>query len=271
MTKLISKIGLAALTLACAGVVSAGTIQLNLTYVGSTANTTPTTSFGTLPPTLNGVVAMDLSTAAARAATNRHFFRVDAIFTAANAGEDFRAIGLDIESSAGLVSINRQGSTAGGAGSQAKWVAYNPTSLLSEAPLFGGTGGGNSDTGTPNDLKAIVANQTVNFSSQQTQTAEPGGEFSFAPGATTLGFFGMAFTDLSNEQSITVGIGKIAGGQPGLNFSQWTNNANGDSTTFATTSSGVTGSTLVLPAVPEPATLSLAGIAGLGLIRRRRA
>jgi len=201
---------------------------------------------------LGTLTVLDFSSAASRASTQRHWFAINAVFTGL-VGEDFRFIALDTNIGAGWTGINAAGSTTANS-------KFRPNSVLSP-----GTGEAAfsfaQDNG--NDLQAIFINQTVAFNSFTSQIGEPGGELG---SPARLGYFTLQFP--SNFQGATsVSLSQTTGS----NFSFWTNNQTGASTTSTTTDAGVTGGSFQVAAVPEPASIGLiAGGAAMLLGRRRR-
>jgi len=254
------KFAIAALSLAAAGAVSAGTIQLKPVYLGSTTASLAAPSGSQLVPA-GSLSLLDFSQAANRDGTWKHWFRVDMAFTPANAGEDFRFINWDVVNpEGGLTKINRLGSTS----STLKYMAYNPSSSQTGAGVYNL----NSDGGTAGDLLALATQQTGAEAAMLVQNGEAGSEFKAPDGSTPLGFFCMTGgAGFSATQSIVI--------QPaaGASLSFYTGNANGDSTTVQTVGSGISSGQvqLVVGDIPEPATLSLAALGGLAVIRRRRA
>jgi hypothetical protein len=241
-------LGLMATVLACGGPVAANaaTITLEPVYLGSTTSTIAPTNAGAQPD-------VDWTQASSRDGSLRHWFAVVATFAGA-AGEDFRSLAFDVVTGTNLQGINAAGSTS--SVSPAKFRPAVGTGSTSGASIYSFSGD------NANDLEAILLQQTDAFSANEHQLAESGSAQFAAP--FTLGYFTLALTD--NYQGATSVTMQMTAG---ANFDYYTNNQAGKSSTSVTTSSGFTGLTYVIPAVPEPATglLTLAGVAAL--LRRR--
>ena len=155
--------------------------------------------------------------------------------------------------SAGPVTIPSDGSDPAGLAPGA--IPAGSTDILALAV--------NADGSTVNDLLALNVQQAGAPNALEFQNGEPG---ALAGNPTTMGFFFLKGTSATGEKIIASSQGN---GSP---FSFWTGNTEGAGA-FQTVAVGVNAgsTTLQFGDIPEPATLSLAGIAGLGLIRRRRA
>ena len=245
---------LALATLGVVGFASAGTMSLIPVYLGRSAGPVTIPSDGSDPAGL-------APGAIPAGSTDILAFAVRLSFNPANAGEDFRAITFNINLPAGLTIVNKSG-VAPTALAKA-WVP-NPGSFA--LPLQGGTANPfsvNADGSTVNDLLALNVQQAGAPNALEFQNGEPG---ALAGNPTTMGFFFLKGTSATGEKIIASSQGN---GSP---FSFWTGNTEGAGA-FQTVAVGVNAgsTTLQFGDIPEPATLSLAGIAGLGLIRRRRA
>jgi len=262
---LLSAVGLASAL--AASVASAAVMQLSPVYIGSTTQNL------SIPPTETGNSATGLQkfTQFTTDGSLRHWFRVDLGFQGA-AGEDFKSVVFDVNTSAGAAKINRNGSLTSTI--PGKWGGNNPSDSDTGSPVFNS----NADGGVANDLNAVnVAIATDPTVAQFFQIGEAGGKGQTDIGfPANLGYFQLQLLPNAGVPSGTETVSlTMTGAATGANnVSYYTGNQSGTGTVFTTGAAAFQGGSFTFPvgSVPEPTMLGLAatGLAVFG-VRRRRA
>jgi hypothetical protein len=240
-------------TMALASAASAATVQLTAAYVGSATGTIaqPTAGIpGSTPPA--GLTILDFTQAASQTSAWTHVIRLNMKFTsAAGLNEDFSAITFDVTASPGMAKSNRAGNmnTAG-------WTSN------SAAHFWINAGGLNSSGDAGFDGNFVFEAQT-----------DPANAFTNQLGEAQDYTLGYAFVKIPDWAALPVGGGVSFAGANGQNFSFFQNNDDlGSGTKITEGRQGIFANVAFKPNdIPEPASLGLAAVAGLGLIRRRRA